>query len=359
MASNLIKTSSLVLAALVALTVQVFYFSPIDPVILEIPSAASSTSSTKNNQLQSVIKLGEGFLKQPEDVCVDKDGVLYTATRDGWIKRMVRNENWENWKHIDSSSLLGITTSKDGGLIVCDTTLGLLKVTEDGFSVILSQVNGSQLIFADDIIEASDGNIYFSVPSTKFGLHNWYLDVLEARPHGQLLRYNPLSNETVIVLDHLAFANGVALSKDEDYLVVCETWKFRCLKHWLKGINKGKTEIFIENLPAGPDNINLAPDGSFWIALIQVTSERMGFVHTSKVSKHLVALFPRLVNMINSVTKSAMVVKVTTEGNIIKKFGDNDGKKITFVTSAVEFEDNLYLGSLNTDFVGKFPLQNA
>nr|AFK41737.1 unknown [Medicago truncatula] len=349
-------TSSLVLAALVALTVQVFYFSPIDPVSLEIPF---SVSSTKNNQLQSVIKLGEGFLKQPEDVCVDKDGVLYTATRDGWIKRMVRNENWENWKHIDSSSLLGITTSKDGGLIVCDTILGLLKVTEDGFSVILSQVNGSQLIFADDIIEASDGNIYFSVPSTKFGLHNWYLDVLEARPHGQLLRYNPLSNETVIVLDHLAFANGVALSKDEDYLVVCETWKFRCLKHWLKGINKGKTEIFIENLPAGPDNINLAPDGSFWIALIQVTSERMGFVHTFKVSKHLVALFPRLVNMINSVTKFAMVVKVTTEGNIIKKFGDNDGKKITFVTSAVEFEDNLYLGSLNTDFVGKFPLQNA
>lgn len=75
------------------------------------------------------------------------------------------------------------------------------------------------------MIEASDGNIYFSVPSTKFGLHNWYLDVLEARPHGQLLKYNPTSNETVIVLDNLAFANGVALSKEEDYLVVCETWK--------------------------------------------------------------------------------------------------------------------------------------
>ncbi|AES65563.1 putative strictosidine synthase transcription factor WD40-like family [Medicago truncatula] len=360
MASNLIKTSSLVLAALVALTVQVFYFSPIDPVILEIPSAASSTSSTKNNQLQNVIKLGEGFLKQPEDVCVDKDGILYTATRDGWIKRMVRNGNWENWKHIDSSSLLGITTSKDGGLIVCDATKGLLKVTEEeGFSVILSQVNGSQLMFADDVIEASDGNIYFSVPSTKFGMHNWYLDVLEARSHGQLLRYNPLSNETVIVLDHLAFANGVALSKDEDYLLVCETWKFRCLKYWLKGINKGKTEIFIENLPAGPDNINLAPDGSFWIALIQITSEKTGFVHTSKVFKHLIALFPRLFNLISSATKSAMVVKVDIEGNIIKKFGDDNGKIIDFVTSAIEFEDHLYLGSIKCDFVGKFPLQSA
>lgn len=62
-------------------------------------------------------------MKQPEDVCVDKQGIIYTATRDGWIKRLVRNGNWENWKHIDSSSLLGITTAKDGGLIVCDATL--------------------------------------------------------------------------------------------------------------------------------------------------------------------------------------------------------------------------------------------
>ena len=79
--------------------------------------------------------------------------------------------------------------------------------------------------FADDVIEASDGSVYFSVASTKFGLHNWYLDLLEARPNGQLLKYNPTSNEIAIVLDNLYFANGVALSKDEDYLLVCETWK--------------------------------------------------------------------------------------------------------------------------------------
>ncbi|CAK8532719.1 unnamed protein product [Lathyrus sativus] len=36
------------------------------------------------------------------------------------VVSLVRNGNWENWKHIDSSSLLGITTAKDGGLIVCD-----------------------------------------------------------------------------------------------------------------------------------------------------------------------------------------------------------------------------------------------
>jgi hypothetical protein len=45
-------TSSLVLAILFALTVQVFYFLPIDPLLLEIPHAVFSISSTKNNKLQ-------------------------------------------------------------------------------------------------------------------------------------------------------------------------------------------------------------------------------------------------------------------------------------------------------------------
>jgi hypothetical protein len=50
------------------------------------------------------------------------------------------------------------------------------------------------------------------------------------------------------------------------------------------------------------------------------------------------------------------VVNVGTDGKIIKKFDDNEGKVIRFVTSAVEFEDHLYLGSLHSDFVGKLPL---
>jgi len=93
--------------------------------------------------------------------------------------------------------------------------------------------------------------------------------------------------------------------------------------------------------------------------MLQLTSERLGFVHTSKVSKHLLASFPRLFNLINSATKSAMVVNVGTEGKIIRKFDDNEGKVISFVTSAMEFEDHLYLGSLNSDFVGKLPLPSA
>ncbi|KAL1363962.1 hypothetical protein HN51_012124 [Arachis hypogaea] len=359
MASNIVTIiSSFVIAVIVAITVQIFYFSPIDPLPLEIPPS----SSARHNQLKNIIKVGEGVLKDPEDVCFDKEGTLYAATRDGWIKRLPRNNgDWENWKHIDSNTLLGITPSKDGGLIVCDATKGLFKVTEDdGFTVLVSsQGNGSQINFADDVIEASDGSIYFSDASKKYGLHHVHLDLLEARPHGQLLKYNPTSNDVDIVLDKLYFANGVALSKDEDYLLVSETWKSRVLRHWLKGANKGKTDIFVENLPGGPDNINLAPDGSFWIALVSLTNNGLEFMHKYTVIKHLLGSFPRLYGLTSGETKKATVVNVATDGNITRIFGDNDGRVINFVTSAFEFEDHLYLGSLNSNFVGKLPLHSA
>jgi sugar lactone lactonase YvrE len=29
-----------------------------------------------------------------------------------------------------------------------------------------------------------------------------------------------------VVLDNLAFANGVALSRDETFIIVCESWRY-------------------------------------------------------------------------------------------------------------------------------------
>jgi len=212
--------------------------------------------------------------------------------------------------------------------------------------------------FADAVVESSDGSLYFSVASTKFGFHDWFLDVLEAKPHGQLLKHDPSSNETTVLLDGLGFANGVALSREEDYLIFCETWKFRCQKLWLKGKNKGRTEFFIENLPGGPDNIHLAPDGSFWIALIQFVADGLEFVHRSKPSKYFLASFPKLTNHANGAYRKAAVVNVAADGKITRKLDDPEGKVLTFVTTALELEDHLYLGSLNTNFIGKLPLQS-
>ncbi|KAJ9687913.1 hypothetical protein PVL29_013909 [Vitis rotundifolia] len=289
--------SSFVLASILASTLRIYFFSPISPDPLHLPPVSAALNLPTNKKLQEVTKIGEGFLNKPEDLCFDEEGILYTATGDGWIKRLHRNGSWEDWKLIGGYALLGITTARAGGIFVCDAQKGLLKVGEGGVSLLTSHVNGSEI------------SLYFSVASSKFGLHHWYLDLLEAKPHGQLLKYDPLLNETSILLDNLAFANGVALSQDEDFLV-------------------------------------MASDG-------------FEFVHASKALKHFLATFPKLFQLVKGSNEKATVVKVAADGKIVDKFDDPNGKVMSFVTSALEFEDHLYLGSLNTNFIGKLPLKAA
>ena len=77
--------------------------------------------------------------------------------------------------------------------------------------------------FSDAAIEASDGTVYFSDASTRFDFDRWFYDFLESHATGRLLRYDPRNGETSVVLDRLSFANGVALPRDETFVVVCET----------------------------------------------------------------------------------------------------------------------------------------
>ncbi|KAK1420653.1 hypothetical protein QVD17_22421 [Tagetes erecta] len=354
-------TATCLLVSALAVTLQVLFFSPISPDTLQLPTEPSSHLFTPNNHLQKVIKLGQGMLNKPEGLCVDQKGMLYTATRDGWIKRLHTNGTCENWKKIhDSDTLLGLTMTRAGDLIVCDTHEGLIKVSEDGeVTALATHMNGENISFADDVVEAGDGSLYFSVASTKFGLHNWFLDALEAKPHGQLLKYDPVTMETSLVLDGLGFANGVTISADHEFLVVCESWKFRCLKYWLKEEVKGKVDVFIDNLPGAPDNINLAPDGSFWIAILQLTSSRMKFVHSSKVIKHLLATFPKLSNQVQALERSAMAINVGSDGKIIRRLDDPTGEVMGFVTSVLEFDGDLYFGSLKNEFIGKLPIKTS
>ncbi|XP_039144515.1 protein STRICTOSIDINE SYNTHASE-LIKE 4-like [Dioscorea cayenensis subsp. rotundata] len=345
-----------VLTLFLAFIFHAILYSPISPQPLLIPSSQPPSS---NNILQKVEKLGEGELLGPEDVAIGKDGdslFLYTVTRDGWLKRMHSNGTWESWKMIGGDGLLGITVSMDGGFLVCDAHKGLLKVAEGGVVVLASQVDddGSQIRFADAVIEAKDGSIYFSDASTKFGFHEWYLDALEARPHGRLLKFNPHTNTTSILVSQLYFANGVALSKDQDFLLVCETFRFRCMRYWLKGELEGKLDVFIDNLPGAPDNINLAPDGSFWIALLQLRRRGLDWIHKWSLVKKMISVHPSLVEMLKgSAYRRVMVVNVASNGTFISALDDSTGRIMSFVTSALEFDGHLYFGSLHNNFIGK------
>lgn len=92
---------------------------------------------------------------------------------------------------------------------------------------------------------------------------------------------------------------------------------------------------------------------------MQLTSSRLKFVHSSKAIKHLLATFPKLFEQVKVIDRSAMAINVGSDGRIIKRLDDPNGQVMAFVTSVLEFEGNLYFGSLYNDFIGKLPMETA
>jgi hypothetical protein len=88
---------------------------------------------------------------------------------------------------------------------------------------------------------------------------------------------------------------------------------------------------------------------------IQINLNRFGLVNQSPMAKRILASFPVLLKMMKP--KGAMVVNVGADGKIRRILDDSDEKVLSFVTSAVEFEGNLFLGSLANNFVGKLSLK--
>eukprot|EP00253_Pinus_taeda_P007581 PITA_07581 len=352
----------LVAGCLVAWFLPLIAHSPISPSPLILQHSYKREGPfAKNNVLQAVEKLGEGVLDRPEDTAVDSQELIYTATRDGWIKRMHLNGSWEDWKMVGSASL-GLTVSKSGDGLVCMPNQGLLKVNDDQIFLLASEVDGIPIRLANAVVEASDVNVYFSDASTKFGADRFFLDLLEAKPHGRLLKYDPITKKTTVLLDGLGF---------------------RYLKHWIKGEKLGSTEISIENLPGGPDNINIATDGQSHRTgshNILIGSDRLlGYGDADNIPEQLIDALNRIGIFFWSqaisawsgpyptwkcaqelglsghwnLKSQAMVVKVGEEGEPIISFDDSNGKFMSMVTSAMEMGDCLYRGSLKANFLGR------
>ena len=69
------------------------------------------------------------------------------------------------------------------------------------------------------------------------------------------MKYDPKTKQTTVLLKGLHFANGVQLSKNEDFVIVAETCQSKVVRYYLKGEKKGQSDVFIDGLPGFPDNI--------------------------------------------------------------------------------------------------------
>jgi sugar lactone lactonase YvrE len=202
-----------------------------------------------------------------EDVLVRSDGHVVTGLADGRIVAIDPATGAESLVARTGGRPLGIEHHPEGGYVVCDAERGLLHVDEEGaIAVLADSFGGARFVFCNNAAVASDGTIYFTDSSTKFGIEHWRGDLIEHRPTGRLFRRD-VDGTLTVLLDGLAFANGVALAADESFVVVAETGAYALRRVWLSGRRTGPAEPFGPVLPGFPDNISTGEDGNIWVTI--------------------------------------------------------------------------------------------
>ncbi|CAI5513915.1 unnamed protein product [Closterium sp. Naga37s-1] len=352
-----------------------------------------------NDRLLAVKKLALGKVRGPEDVLPDAEGNLYSSDANGWIKILKKGDvEPRDWVHVGGHPL-GLAWRKDGReLVVCEALKGLLlvDVATRSIRVISNSSNGIPFRITDNADVASDGTIYFSDASSHFPISHFFLDILEQRPYGRLLRVNPDEQkaelpddprhegdedatsatatsagaaseagplEAETLLDWLYFANGVALSQNEDFVVVAETSRYRLTRYWLKGPKAGTSEIFLDNLPGLPDNVNSNGKGLFWVCLVIPRQPVMDLIHPFPLLKALIGLLPpkylQLPFLACTMHHAGAVLAVNEAGQVVKFLNDPTGKHVGGFTSAREVDGGkeLVFGSLLNNFIGRVAVE--
>jgi sugar lactone lactonase YvrE len=310
-----------------------------DPVAWTPPPAPPSEP---NSALAKVERLGKG-LPGPEGIAIDQAGRIHAGLVDGRIVRIGRDGSAETIANTGGRPL-GMQFDAGGRLIVCDGKKGLLSIAQSGeITVLATEYGGRRFGFADDLDIARDGTIYFSDASDRFGVHDFRNDAFEHRPNGRLLAWHP-DGRTELVKDGLYFANGVALSSDESYVLVSETWEYRLTRIWLTGDKKGSSDVFAV-VPGFPDNITRSPSGDlFWVALFAPRAPDLDAMAGRPFLRKLVARLPTFLQP--APVRHAFVLGIDAAGSVVHDLQDPSSESYSPITSALEHDGKLYLGSL-------------
>jgi hypothetical protein len=218
-------------AVAIVLLVMAAYLSlwpvPIRAVAWKAPAAPGYTGPhTANDKLAGLTLIQLGAEAGPEHIVLARDGKLYAAMASGNIVRMNPDGSAQEVFANTGGRVLGFDFDAAGRLIAADAVKGLLAVgTDRKVTLLTNQVGGDPIRYADAVVVARTGKIYFSDASARFSPAQWggtfeaaVLDIIEQASTGRILEYDPAADATRIVVKGLSFANGVALSSDEQTL---------------------------------------------------------------------------------------------------------------------------------------------
>ncbi|KAG5534503.1 hypothetical protein RHGRI_022578 [Rhododendron griersonianum] len=225
---------------------------------------------------------------------------------------------------------------------------GLLRATGDGkIEVLTNEAEGVEFRLTDGVDITVEGMIYVTDASSKHNLHEGIQGLMEGRPYGRFMSYDPSTKHTEVLVRDLYYPNGVAVSPDQQFVVFCETIMRRCKRYYVQGEKKGYVDIFIDNLPGIPDNIRYDGEGQYWIALAWGTTFSFDLAQRYPFIRKVMAIMEKYTGKPHF-QKYSGVLAVDLEGQPHAHYYD---PALSLITGGTKIGDHLYCGSLLEPYI--------
>ncbi len=345
-----------------------FWPVPAEPVSWLAPAPPGySGAHAPNSRLAGLrtIDIGDEF--GPEHIAIGPDGKLYAAMTSGNLLRMDSDGTHQEVFANTQGRVLGFDFDARGRMIAADAMKGLLMITADGrVSLLTDRVSADDRVrYANSIVVAPDGMIYFTDASTRFAPAEWggtyeasVLDILEQAASGRVLAHDPTTASTYVVARGFSFANGIALSSDGRTLFVSETGRYRIWKidNRARDLDvqsgSGQARVLLDNLPGYPDNLMRGRDGRIWVGLFRPRNPAADGLSQKPFMRKVLLRLPRSLLPVGE--PYGHVFAFDENGQVTEDLQDPSGA-YPETTGVTETANRLYIHSLHAPAMGWVP----
>lgn len=240
---------------------------------------------TPNDLLEGFTDIGP-VTADMSGICAGPDGALYMSAGRSIYRLSGPGKDQRQVCATFDDLVSAVAVHPDGRLLACVSGKGLAAIGAEGQLNWLTTVNGAALQCLTAVAVAADGTIFVADGSRQNRPENWKQDLMEKSQSGRLIACNAMLDAAKVLLDGLAYPNGLVVSDDGKWLWFSESWAHRLCRLPLPGAAVGGVEIVHNNLPAYPAGLCLSRKGGYWLAFFAVRTHLTEFILREDEYRH-------------------------------------------------------------------------
>ena len=238
--------------------------------------SAADTQADQPAEFARCVPAGAAVMKLAGDMGFLEGPVWLTATRT-LVFSDIPNDELKQWTAAagvttfrkPSRNANGNITDRAGRLLTCEHTGRRVSVLEKDGTVktIVDSFEGRKLNSPNDVVERSDGTIWFTDPEYGLKTNPTTKQKEDKQQAGNFVyRHDPKTGKTTAVVRDFVQPNGLAFSPDEKKLYIADSGTPRHIRAFdvaADGTLSGGA-VFCTIDKGGPDGIRVDRDGRVW-----------------------------------------------------------------------------------------------